>query len=76
MPEQVPAEQLRKLLAHSLPAGTSPEDLAALLPEGVPRPLATEGDPGADKKALLVFASPADANAAFKALQARQFFRC
>lgn len=66
---QVPKEQLCKLLVHALPAGTAEEDVAALLPQAAPRPVGTEGDCGAGGKALLVFASAADANQAFKLLQ-------
>jgi hypothetical protein len=68
---QVPKEQLCKLLVHALPAGTAAEDVAALLPAAAPRPLNTEGDCSTGGKALLVFASAADANQAFKLLQVR-----
>ena len=56
-------------MVHGLPAGTQPEDLHALLPDGAPAPVSMEGDCALERKVLLVFASPQDANQAFKQLQ-------
>jgi hypothetical protein len=69
---QVSKEQLSKLLVHSIPEGTAEADLRALLPVGCPDAVRVEGDCAADKKALLVFANPQQANEAFKALQVRE----
>ena len=76
MSRQVPKEQLRKLLVHSLPAGTALEDVLALFPAGAPQPTATEGDCSAGGKAVLVYASAQDANQAFKLLQVGAVVRC
>jgi len=65
----VPKEQLCKLLAHSLPPRVAEADLRSLLPSSAPQVVKVEGDCSTDKKVLLVFQNPQDANQAFKELQ-------
>ncbi len=66
---QVPKEQLCKLLAHGLPPGVTEADLCSLLPASAPPLVRVEGDCSTEKKVLLVFHKPQDANLAFKELQ-------
>lgn len=67
---KVPKEQLRKLLVHSIPSGTTPRDVAAVFELlGVPAE-AIEGDVSS-RKLHAVFKHPGDANEAFKRIPGR-----
>lgn len=68
---QVPKEQLCKLLVHSLPPGVAEADLCSLLPASAPQVEKVEGNCTTEKKVLLVFKNPQDANQAFKELKVR-----
>ncbi len=69
---QVPRDDLRKLMIHGLPPGTPEAALRALLPAGAPALEGLQAGLGeGGRRALLVFAQPGDANAAFQLLQAR-----
>lgn len=66
---KVPPGELKKLLLHSLPAGTSEEALRRVFAAaGAPAFVSLEGELGRDKKLHAVFAQPGDANEAFKKL--------
>ncbi|CAL8460769.1 g300 [Coccomyxa elongata] len=69
---KVPKEQLCKLLVHSLPPGVAEADLCSLLPASAPQVEKVEGNCTTEKKVLLVFKNPQDANQAFKELQGEQ----
>ncbi len=69
---QVPKEDLKKLMVHSIPPGLSSEDLLATFRrEGGPTDITVDGNPEKEKKVFLVFANPALADQAFKILKAK-----
>lgn len=66
---QVQPQDLKKLLAHSLPPTMTDAELAALFPADAPIVEAIERQVGQGRRALVVFASAGAAKQAFQSLQ-------